>query len=92
MDIAARVEILDEADCASQSANSLGKGMNPTIVLPAMGRLRFLALIWLPVKEKENSEIKPFKLRLKIGRVWYPAHAEGLGKHTCGLVPQLSKA
>ena len=30
------------------------------------------------VKEKENSEFKPVKLRLKIDLVSYPARAEGL--------------
>ena len=32
------------------------------------------------VKEKENSEFKPVKLRLKIDHVLYPARVEGLGK------------
>ena len=30
------------------------------------------------VKEKENSEVKPVKLRLKIDLVSYPAWVEGL--------------
>ena len=30
------------------------------------------------VEEKENSELKPVKLRLKIDLVSYPARAEGL--------------
>ena len=30
---------------------------------------------------KENSELKPVKLRLKIDLVPYPARAEGLGKY-----------
>ena len=34
--------------------------------------------IWDP--DKENSEFKPVKLRLKIDLVSYPARAEGLGK------------
>ena len=33
-------------------------------------------LVW----EKENSEFKPVKLRLKIDLASYPARAEGLGK------------
>ena len=32
------------------------------------------------VKEKENSEFRPVKLRLEIDFVSYPARAEGLGK------------
>ena len=34
----ARVQILDEADCISHSTNTLGKGMNPIILPPAMGK------------------------------------------------------
>ena len=30
---------LDEADCTSHSTNTLGKGMNPIILYPAMGKL-----------------------------------------------------
>ena len=33
------------------------------------------------VQEKENSEFKPVKLRLKIDLVSYPARAEGMGKY-----------
>ena len=33
------------------------------------------------VQEKENSEFKPVKLRLKIDLVSYPGRAEGLGKY-----------
>ena len=33
------------------------------------------------VSEKENSEFKPVKLRLKIDLVSYPARAEVLGKY-----------
>ena len=38
MDTATRVQNLDEADCISHSTNSLGKGMNPNILPPAMGK------------------------------------------------------
>ena len=38
MDTATRVQILDETDCISQSTNTLGKGMNPIILPPAMGK------------------------------------------------------
>ena len=31
-------QILDEADCISHSTNTLEKGMNPTILPPAMGK------------------------------------------------------
>ena len=29
---------LDRADCISHSTNTLGKGMNPVILLPAIGK------------------------------------------------------
>ena len=32
-----RVQILDETDCNSYSANILGKGMNPVLLPPTMG-------------------------------------------------------
>ena len=38
LDTATRVQILDEADCISHSTNTLGKGMNPIILPPAMGK------------------------------------------------------
>ena len=36
--VATRVQILDETDCISHSTNTLGKGMNPIILPPAMGK------------------------------------------------------
>ena len=38
IDPATRVQILDETDCISHSLNTLGKGMNPIIPPPAMGK------------------------------------------------------
>ena len=38
MDTATRVQILDETDCISYSTNTIGKGMNPIILPPAMGK------------------------------------------------------
>ena len=35
-DMATRVQNLDETDCISHSTNTLGKGMNPIILPPAM--------------------------------------------------------
>ena len=82
MNTATRVQILDETDCISHSTNTLGKGMNPIILPPAMGkqqdRLGSSALVRQLVQEKENSEFKPVKLRLKIDLVSYPVRAEGL--------------
>ena len=51
--------------------------MNPTILLPAMSRLRSLVFIWQPVKEKENTEFKHAQLRLKI---------EGFGHRPIGIM------
>ena len=39
-----RVQILDEIDCISHSSNTLGKGMNPIILPPAIGQTRFFSL------------------------------------------------
>ena len=39
MDTATRVQILDETDNISHSTNTLGKGMNPIILSPAMGKI-----------------------------------------------------
>ena len=39
MGTATQVQILDKADCISHSTNTLGKGMNPIILLPAMGKI-----------------------------------------------------
>ena len=38
MNTATRVQILDETDCISHSTNTLGEGMNPIILPPAMGK------------------------------------------------------
>ena len=38
MDTVTRVQILDEAVYILNSANTLGKGRNPTILPPAMGK------------------------------------------------------
>ena len=38
MDTVTRVQILDETGCISHSINTLGKGMNPIILPPAMGK------------------------------------------------------
>ena len=38
MDTATRVQILDLTDCISHCNNTLGKGMNPNILPPAMGK------------------------------------------------------
>ena len=85
MDTVTRVQILDETNCISHSTNTIGKGMNPIILLPAMGKQQGIlgssALVRQLVQEKENSELKPVKLRLKIDLVSYPARAEGLGKY-----------
>ena len=62
MQLLTRIQILEEAVYISLHTNSLGKGMDLSIILPTMvkqkGRLCSLALIKLPVKEKENTEFK----------------------------------
>ena len=79
MDTATRVQILDET-AFPMALLPLRKGMNPTILHLAMGKylgkLDFSTLLWIPVYEKENSEFKPIKLRLKIHLVSLPTYAE----------------
>ena len=36
---ATRIQILDETNCISHCTNTLGKGMNPIILPPAMGKI-----------------------------------------------------
>ena len=69
MDSATQVQILDETDCISHSANTLAKGMNPIILPPAM----FFSL-------GEATSLGEGKLCLKIDLVSYPARAKGLLK------------
>ena len=38
MNTVTQVQILDETDCISHSTDTLGKGMNPIILPPAMGK------------------------------------------------------
>ena len=38
MDTVIQVQILEQTDYISHSTNTLGKGMNPIILPPAMGR------------------------------------------------------
>ena len=78
MDTAIRVQILDETDCISHSINTIGKGMNPVILPLTMVKKKSRLGSSATVYEKENSEFKPVKLRLKIDLVSYPARAEGL--------------
>ena len=45
MDTATQIQILDETDCISLSTNTLGKGMNPNILPPAIvGQTDFFSL------------------------------------------------
>ena len=39
MDMATQVQILDKAVCISHSANTIGKGMHPTIFPSTMSKL-----------------------------------------------------
>ena len=75
--MATRVQILDLTDCISHSTNTLGKGMNPIILPPAMGKIvgqtRFFSLGEATSLGEGKSEFKPDKLRLKTDFVSYPA-------------------
>ena len=61
-----QVQILDKAVSISHGTNTLGKGMNLTIVLPLMdkivGQTDSIILVWQPVYDKENTEFKSVKL------------------------------
>ena len=39
MDTVSRVQIFHESACISHSTNTFGKGINPTILAPAIGKL-----------------------------------------------------
>ena len=58
MDTVTRVQIMDEAVCISHSANTFGKGMNPTILSSAIGKYKGSSLVWQLVLEKKNSKFK----------------------------------
>ena len=63
MDTATRVQILDDTDCILHSTNTLGKGMNPIILPPAMvGQTEFFSL----GEATSLGEFKLVKLRLKM--------------------------
>ena len=51
--MAMQVQILGQAVCTSHCINTLGKGMNPIILSPEMGKLQgrldSIALVWQPV-------------------------------------------
>ena len=82
MDTVTRVQILDKADCISQSTNTFGKNINPLIPplvwQNSMTDWVFSVLVRQPVLETENSESKPVKLHLKIDPESNPARAEVL--------------
>ena len=65
MESATRVQILDEAVCISHSADTVGKGMHPTILLPAkycsvawgcrIRRLQFSRGVRLPPRNESHG-------------------------------------
>ena len=56
--------------------------MNLIILPPLLWVNSRAALVRQLVSEKETSELKPVKRRLKIDIESYPARAEGLGKYS----------
>ena len=60
---------MDKAICISNGTDTLGKGMNPIILVSSMdkllGRQYSLTRVWQTVSKNENSEFKSVKLRLK---------------------------
>ena len=72
--------------CISHNAYSVGNGMNlailPQVMSKLYGRLCYLTFVWQSVK-RENSGLKPVKLRIRIDLVSHPAHEEKLlNSHT----------
>ena len=78
MESVTSVQFLDEAASTSLSTNAPEKGTNPIILLPV--RLVSLVLVRQPMYKKENSEIKPALLHLKLTLYHFLSMMEGLGK------------
>ena len=82
MDTSTRVQILNDTDCISHCTNTLGKGMNPIILPPAMGKVvgqtRFFSLGEATSLGEEKLWIQTCLTLLKIDLVSYPARVEGL--------------
>ena len=74
------VQVLYKTVFALLYTNTLQKGMNLSVLFPAMGKIVASSdLIRQPVYEKENSEFKPILLYLKIYLVSYSAFGRGVG-------------
>ena len=58
MDTATRVQILVETDYISHSTNTLGKGMNPNILPPAMGKYDWPILMISGSNEQLQQELE----------------------------------
>ena len=54
------------------------KGTNPTILLPGQIQ-QFLTFVWQRALEKEISEFKPVKHRLKIDLLSHPVYSQEFG-------------
>ena len=81
MHMAAQVQILEKAACISNRTNSHGKGMNPNILPPAMGKIveqtGFFNLGLATNLGEGKLWIQTCYLHLKIDFVLHPACAEG---------------
>ena len=71
MDTTTRIQILEAGVRISHSVNTLGKGMNPTILPPVIGNNTDSSIFVFQLVLKENSELIPVKLYLKIHLVLY---------------------
>ena len=76
MDMTNQVQILDQTVCSSQALILLGK-----VWIHLLSLQGSLTLAWQPVQEKENSEITPDKLHLKINLVLHPGCMKGLDEY-----------
>ena len=61
VDAVTRVKILDEVECILQSANILGKGMDPIIIPPDMGKYRadWALQSWLGDQSRRRKTLNP---------------------------------
>ena len=70
MELSIQVQILDEAVCISLCANALGKGMNLSVLPPAMEKyydwMGSLLSVKQLVQEREISESNQFYFALKL--------------------------
>ena len=78
MDITNWIQILDETVCISLHSNAIEKGINQSLLLPAINKLQSrlnpFRLGMATILEIENTEFEPLVLYLKIDFILNPVH------------------